>query len=54
MFKKNAIFSLVFTTAMLLLPLTQAEAAGTQLGILKCEKIPGSEKKPVDPLECGF
>ena len=43
MFKKNAIFSLVSTTARLLLPLTQAEA-GTELGVMTCKKIPGSEK----------
>jgi hypothetical protein len=54
MFKKNALFSLVFTTAMLLLPLTQAEAAGTQLGILKCEKIPGSEKNLLIHSSAGF
>lgn len=54
MFKKNAILSLVSTTAMLLLPLTQAEAAGTQMGILTCEKIPGSEKNLLIHSSAGF
>jgi Protein of unknown function (DUF992) len=54
MFQKNAIFSSVFTTAMLLLPLTQAEAAGTELGILKCKKIPGSEKNLLIHSSAGF
>ncbi|MGH8545077.1 MAG: DUF992 domain-containing protein [Gammaproteobacteria bacterium] len=53
MYKKNAIFSLVFTTAMLLLPLTQAEA-GTELGILTCKKIPGSEKNLLIHSSAGF
>ena len=53
MFKKNAIFSLVSATAMLLLPLTQAEA-GTELGILTCKKIPGSEKNLLIHSSAGF
>ncbi|MGH8509974.1 MAG: DUF992 domain-containing protein [Gammaproteobacteria bacterium] len=53
MYKKNAIFSLVFTTAMLLLPLTQAEA-GTELGVLTCKKIPGSEKNLLIHSSAGF
>ncbi len=53
MYKKNAKFSLVFTTAMLLLPLTQAEA-GTELGVLTCKKIPGSEKNLLIHSSAGF
>ncbi len=53
MFKKNAIFSFVSTTAMLLLPLTQAEA-GTELGVLTCKKIPGSETNLLIHSSAGF
>lgn len=53
MFKKNAIFSLVSTMAMLLLPLTQAEA-GTELGVMTCKKIPGSETNLLIHSSAGF
>ena len=54
MFKKNAIFSLVSTTAMLLLPLTQAESSRHPNGIWTCENIRGSEKNLLIDSSAGF